>query len=924
MGQSASIQRDREEFLNRNSRRLSQIVQDRERHSSSSSSRTRATGQQRTDQLNSTPATITSPPPDSHPSQPIATFSRQISAQSIPALRGGAGNNRDISTRDEIFYEQHEERPLGNMEDLGMRDAPITHITASPMPRRSSRISRLSTMMMPRYAPNEGASEEQQSQGEGRFLRRRLSNTNPSRSPNQSEGNHSHRLSILGSLSPSSHTAPWSRRPRERAPISRPFLLNPDASPPPSGFATSPLGEPLPSRTLPTDPASTPSRLFSMRGNSRLARVRRSISSPFEALLPTTQTSPTQDQAVQTPPQRPSRARPLSAYDSDSRVRHLDDAESSLDMNSPELDRSPPLNREHRISGVPTVLESPERTGSRSDGPSWTERWAERGSIGRREGRRMPSMLRGRSSRLIRRENEGPLPRILHLAATAIAAQLSGMAEPDMQAVGPDDLDGSLQNLFRTLQNATSLTGDGRTQDDDHDPARPGTLPPLNFLRVFRFVGPGPNVGGTRNERNGRRSRAENAPAIDEDAVEDPDGRTVTLVVVGVRSVPSDRAGQEDVVGAEPSLDTLLNLQPPAPSGSLLRHGASGLLRHANGRSRFPHRRRASIGGLNTFPANYDSQRHQRTLSGSSRQGSGDATPNTGAATPVILSESPQGPHPPPSTPAEPGLSAYSSAATTPSRRPSSASAIQQPPMPSRDVATQHLREAGILTSEDPNSRVQHRRRSESEFARHRDLGAGAARRNGVVEPDDVDTGDTPASGSRSWLIYVVGTNLSEDHPALTTPSLFTDVSLPYPTFEFHPNSKLIRLFQNPTYEDMLLLSSLLGPAKPPVASREDVASASGTYRVRRSADALNAAAIQGVGEIRLSPSERCLVCLEDYQVEEELRQLTKCSHVFHRECIDQVRCYLFLQHSHGPRLMFFLVAYYRAQFLPTLSRPRG
>jgi hypothetical protein len=51
------------------------------------------------------------------------------------------------------------------------------------------------------------------------------------------------------------------------------------------------------------------------------------------------------------------------------------------------------------------------------------------------------------------------------------------------------------------------------------------------------------------------------------------------------------------------------------------------------------------------------------------------------------------------------------------------------------------------------------------------------------VEPDEVDTGDTPASGSRSWLIYVVGTNLSEDHPALTTPSLFTDVSYFLPLF---------------------------------------------------------------------------------------------------------------------------------------------
>ena len=88
----------------------------------------------------------------------------------------------------------------------------------------------------------------------------------------------------------------------------------------------------------------------------------------------------------------------------------------------------------------------------------------------------------------------------------------------------------------------------------------------------------------------------------------------------------------------------------------------------------------------------------------------------------------------------------------------------------------------------------------------------------------------------------------------------------------------------------MLLLSSLLGPAKPPVASREDVASALGTYRIKKSGDALIAVATEDTDQIRISPSERCLVCLEDYQAEEELRQLTKCTHMFHRECIDQVR----------------------------------
>ncbi|RMZ80140.1 hypothetical protein DV737_g3049, partial [Chaetothyriales sp. CBS 132003] len=119
------------------------------------------------------------------------------------------------------------------------------------------------------------------------------------------------------------------------------------------------------------------------------------------------------------------------------------------------------------------------------------------------------------------------------------------------------------------------------------------------------------------------------------------------------------------------------------------------------------------------------------------------------------------------------------------------------------------------------------RRRSDSEFARRPELGSGASRRNGMVEPDSMSS-----SAGRSWLIYVVGTNVSPDHPAFTMPSLFTD---------------------NPSYEDMQMLSTLLGPVKPPVAA-----------------------------------GERCLICLCDYAAAEEVRQLGKCHHVFHRECIDE------------------------------------
>ncbi|KAF2637466.1 hypothetical protein P280DRAFT_361979, partial [Massarina eburnea CBS 473.64] len=153
------------------------------------------------------------------------------------------------------------------------------------------------------------------------------------------------------------------------------------------------------------------------------------------------------------------------------------------------------------------------------------------------------------------------------------------------------------------------------------------------------------------------------------------------------------------------------------------------------------------------------------------------------------------------------------------------------------------------------------RRLSDSDFPTR--FGSGSSRRNGVVEPDT-----NPGEGSRSWIIYVLGGSYPENHPILTTPSLFTD---------------------SPTYEDMLLLSSLLGPAKPPVASEEDVAAAPGLFRIVRQAGILVAQAAEGADDIVILPTDaRCLVCLADFEIDEEARRLVNCGHIFHRTCIDQ------------------------------------
>jgi hypothetical protein len=119
----------------------------------------------------------------------------------------------------------------------------------------------------------------------------------------------------------------------------------------------------------------------------------------------------------------------------------------------------------------------------------------------------------------------------------------------------------------------------------------------------------------------------------------------------------------------------------------------------------------------------------------------------------------------------------------------------------------------------------------------------------------------------------VLGGSYPENHPILTTPSLFTD---------------------SPTYEDMLLLSALLGPAKPPVASESDVAEAPGRFTITGNPGSLLAVPTEdtsnaGETSIALAAAERCLVCLCDFEPGEEARKLIKCEHLFHRVCIDQV-----------------------------------
>lgn len=287
-------------------------------------------------------------------------------------------------------------------------------------------------------------------------------------------------------------------------------------------------------------------------------------------------------------------------------------------------------------------------------------------------------------------------------------------------------------------------------------------------------------------------------------------------------------------------------------------------------------------------------------------------------------------PRPPPATPASPSpeLSRISSTNSTPiPSRPASLvlgngdsrlnSALQRStsvgsPLPSHtEEESMSLRSTHSSTnllaqaqseglSTDTLRSHPHRRSETLPNVHYPRFASGHPRRNGVVEPDNLpplsrsstsagtdssetngtstnyDRANGSSSDSRSWIIYVLGGSYPENHPILTTPSLFTE---------------------NPTYEDMMLLSALLGPAKAPVATEEDVESAGGIYTIETLGDddasktaILVAAATEEGGErIPLDVGQRCLVCLCDFEVKETARRLVKCQHLYHKECIDQV-----------------------------------
>jgi hypothetical protein len=118
------------------------------------------------------------------------------------------------------------------------------------------------------------------------------------------------------------------------------------------------------------------------------------------------------------------------------------------------------------------------------------------------------------------------------------------------------------------------------------------------------------------------------------------------------------------------------------------------------------------------------------------------------------------------------------------------------------------------------------------------------------------------AAPVNTYLVYVIGGNYPANHPILRIPALLTGAPL--------------------TDEDLALISELLGPAKATTVSKEEIERAG-----LKLVDGATMADLGAKGEVMDNSTERCLICLADYEEGEECRVLA-CKHGYHRQCVDQ------------------------------------
>ena len=360
--------------------------------------------------------------------------------------------------------------------------------------------------------------------------------------------------------------------------------------------------------------------------------------------------------------------------------------------------------------------------------------------------------------------------------AVAIATQISrNTDEPGTgrDTMDPETIDALVEPIHQALQNLVQ---------NRQDEANGRRMRLTNPLRMFGLRSRTSNSGRSQSSN----LSAGNIPPRGDAGEQEPGtlreeaARNITVVVVAIRpAVTNIEPPSQSPRASTNARASLMALPPLQEVGDLNSPARNQGHRHQlNRRLRLSHVRHVT---QRVVPSNVDwlqnsnfvSSRVLRTLSFNR---AAEVSPTSSRYNPLGSQDSPPGPNPPPSTPAEHTVSYLSSDPAQPSRRQSFLSTFQSlhgngssahDELGSEDINPLH--------TERTHRSNRQRRRSESDAARHRLLGSGSARRNGVVEPDSLGEGEDRSS--RNWLIYVIGTNASGDHHAWTLPGIFNDVS---------------------------------------------------------------------------------------------------------------------------------------------------
>ncbi|ODN73056.1 hypothetical protein L202_08451 [Cryptococcus amylolentus CBS 6039] len=117
------------------------------------------------------------------------------------------------------------------------------------------------------------------------------------------------------------------------------------------------------------------------------------------------------------------------------------------------------------------------------------------------------------------------------------------------------------------------------------------------------------------------------------------------------------------------------------------------------------------------------------------------------------------------------------------------------------------------------------------------------------------------AATINTYLIYIIGANYPPAHPILRMPSLVHGGEM--------------------SDEELRLVGDILGPVKAPTVAKGDIEKSG--LRVVKGGDMKKEGE---AGRVLESCAERCLVCLSDYEPEEDCRILA-CRHAFHQDCVD-------------------------------------